>query len=84
MSVWDLTQHNYEEVRQAVIDILLGRANSGNIPRQFTDVVMKVGFVFGRASLRQVSLLTPPTRRCCTQETANWCATSSGICFDRA
>jgi hypothetical protein len=53
MSVWDLTQHNHEEVRQAVIDILLGRANSGNIPRQFTDVVTKVGFVFGRAS-------TPP------------------------
>jgi hypothetical protein len=50
MSVWDLTQHSYEEVREAVIDILLGRVNVGNMPRHFTDLIDKVTFIFGKRS----------------------------------
>jgi hypothetical protein len=47
-----MPQHSYEEVREAVTDILLNRANAGNMPRQFTDLVDKVTFVFGKRSAR--------------------------------
>ena len=52
MTVWDLTQHTYEEVREVVIDILLARENVGPAPQQFDGVITKVGFVFGKRSAR--------------------------------
>jgi hypothetical protein len=63
---WNLSQHSYEEVREALIDILLGRANAGDAPRQFTDLVAKVGFVFAQRS-------RPPGRR------DAWRCSGSGI-----
>lgn len=50
MTVWDMPQHTYEEVRDAVADILLNRENTGVPPRQFDDLVSKVTFLFGRRS----------------------------------
>ena len=52
MTVWDLTQHTYEEVRETIIDILLGREDVGPAPQQFDDVIAKVRFVFGKRSAR--------------------------------
>jgi hypothetical protein len=52
MTVWNLTQHTYEEVRETIIDILLGREDVGPAPQQFDDVIAKVRFVFGKRSAR--------------------------------
>jgi hypothetical protein len=61
MTEWDMPQHSYEEIREAVIDILMNRSNSGDMPRQFSTLVDKVRFVFGQRSAR-LGLIFDPAR----------------------
>jgi hypothetical protein len=51
MTPWDMPQHTYEEVRDVIMDVLLGRADAGEMPNSFEKLVTKVTFVFGRRSV---------------------------------
>jgi hypothetical protein len=47
---WNLPQHSYEEVREAIMDILLNRVDVGGVPDSFDLLVAKVGTAFHRRS----------------------------------
>lgn len=48
MAMWNTTQHSYEEIREAVVDIILGKERVCYEPSQFTSLVAGVAEVFSR------------------------------------
>jgi hypothetical protein len=46
--MWDLPQHSYEEIREVVIDIVLGQEPVKFAPNQWGSLSSGVGEVFGR------------------------------------
>jgi hypothetical protein len=48
MSMWNVPQHSYEEIRQVIIDILQRDPALGGYPRQFNDLLEQSGLSFTR------------------------------------
>ena len=48
LDMWDLPKHTYEEIREIVVDILLGRASVHSEPHQWLSLVSGVAEVFAR------------------------------------
>ncbi len=60
MTPWDMPQHTYEEVRDVIMDVLLGRVSVGEMPNSFEKLVTKATFVFSQRSGRPFNPADPP------------------------